>query len=107
MSWLEVRPGWRVLAEDGSEIGAVDEVAGDQERDIFDGLSIAMSELGQPRYATADHVTRIEPGMVRLSLTREQAQHLGGAGADTEPGHVRPLGIWERVVHLLRRTAGR
>lgn len=107
VSWLEIRPGWRVLAEDGSEVGAVDEVAGDEERDIFDGLSIATSELGQPSYATADQVTRIEPGLVQLSLGREQLQHPGRAGAITEPGHERPLGIWERIAHLVRRTAGR
>jgi hypothetical protein len=76
VSWLAIRPGWKVFAADGSEVGEVDEVAGDERSDIFDGLSIATSALGQPRYVTADQVADIEQGAVRLSLSREQVAQL-------------------------------
>jgi hypothetical protein len=76
VSWLAIRPGWKVLSAEGSEIGKVDEVTGDDTTDIFDGLSIAVSALGQPRYATSDQIASIEQGTVRLSLDREQAEQL-------------------------------
>jgi hypothetical protein len=77
VSWLSIKPGWKVLAADGSEVGEVDEVTGDERSDIFDGISIAVSKLGQPRYATSDLVAGVEQGIVRLSLSREQAGQLG------------------------------
>jgi hypothetical protein len=76
LSWLSIKPGWKVLAADGSEVGEVDEVTGDERSDIFDGISIAVSKLGQPRYATSDLVSGVEQGVVRLSLSREQARQL-------------------------------
>jgi hypothetical protein len=41
VSWLVIRPGWKVFAADGSEVGEVDEIAGDDSEDIFDGLAIS------------------------------------------------------------------
>ena len=49
VSWLLIEPGWKVRAADGSEVGEVDEVVGDSNVDIFDGLAIATSRLGEPR----------------------------------------------------------
>jgi len=77
VSWLLIEPGWKVLAVDGSEVGEVDEVAGDSSEDIFDGLAIATSALGKPRYVPAEQVAEITEGSVRLSLTREEADRLG------------------------------
>lgn len=76
VSWLAVRPGWKVLAADGGAVGEVDEVAGDERRDVFDGLSVATSALGQPSYVTADQVESIEDGVVRLSITSAEAARL-------------------------------
>jgi hypothetical protein len=39
VSWLVIRPGWKVFAADGSEVGEVDEIAGDDREDVFDGLA--------------------------------------------------------------------
>jgi hypothetical protein len=77
VSWLLIRPGWKVLDADGAEVGEVDEVAGDSSRDIFDGLAFAVSALGQPRYVPADQVAEISEGAVRLSLRRAQVDALG------------------------------
>jgi hypothetical protein len=71
-----IETGWKVLAADGPEIGEVDEVAGDSSVDIFDGLAIATSALGRPRYVPAEAVAEITEGRVRLSLTKEQAEQL-------------------------------
>src|SRR6266542_6727308 len=56
VSWLLIQSGWKVYASDGSEVGEVDEVAGDDTEDIFDGLAIAMSSFGKPRYVPAEQV---------------------------------------------------
>src|SRR2546425_12227011 len=77
VSWLMIETGWRVLAVDGSEVGEVDEVTGDSGVDIFDGLAIAASAFGKPRYVPSEQVEEITEGAVRLSLTREQVEQLG------------------------------
>ena len=76
VSWLMIEPGWKVLASDGSEVGAVDEVVGDSSVDIFDGLAIATTAFGKPRYVPAEQVGEITEGTVRLQLTPEQVERL-------------------------------
>jgi hypothetical protein len=76
VSWLMIETGWDVLAADGEKVGEVDEVTGDDTEDIFDGLAIATSALGPPRYVPAEQVAEINDGRVRLSLTREQVAEL-------------------------------
>ena len=77
VSWLLIAPGWKVFASDGPEIGRVDEVAGDDGHDIFDGLAVATSAFGKPRYVPAEQVAQILEGEVHLSLTSGQAEQLG------------------------------
>jgi hypothetical protein len=76
VSWLMIETGWTVMASDGSEVGQVDEVVGDSSIDIFDGLAIATSALGKPRYVPAEQVGEITEGTVRLKLTAEQVERL-------------------------------
>lgn len=76
VSWLMIEPGWRVEAVDGTESGRVEEVTGDSEADIFNGLAIAFSALGAQRYVSADQVAEITEGTVRLTLDREAVERL-------------------------------
>ena len=90
VSWLLIRPGWKVLASDGSEVGEVDEIAGDDTEDIFDGLAIATSALGKPRYVPAEQVGQITDGVVHLTLTPAEVEQLGeylepATSAEIEP----------------------
>jgi len=90
VSWLMIETGWDVLAVDGGHIGGVDEVVGDDTEDIFDGLAIATSALGKPRYVPAEQVAEITQGVVRLTLTHEQVEQLGeylepATSAEIEP----------------------
>ena len=92
-----IRAGWKVLAADGSEVGEVDEVAGDDTEDIFDGLAIATTSFGKPRYVPAEQVAGISDGTVRLSLTQDQVSQLGeylepATSAESEPGSKGGLG---------------
>ena len=90
VSWLMIRPGWKVFASDGAEIGAVDEVAGDDTVDIFDGLAVATSAFGTPRYVPSEQVGQIVEGEVHLSITSAQVESLGeyeepATSAEIEP----------------------
>ena len=67
VSWLLVEPGWEVVDADGESLGKVDEVLGDQERDIFDGLQVTSGVLGEPKYVPAEEVGTITEGRVQLS----------------------------------------
>lgn len=97
VSWLMIRPGWKVFASDGSDVGAVDEVAGDDTVDIFDGLAVATSAFGKPRYVPAEQVGQIFEGEVHLTITGEQAASLGeylepATSAEIEPDSKGGLG---------------
>ena len=90
VSWLLIRPGWKVVAADGSEVGEVDEVAGDDTEDIFDGLAVATGAFAKPRYVPAEQVGQITEGVVHLTLTRDQVEQLGeylepATSAEIEP----------------------
>jgi hypothetical protein len=76
VSWLVVKPGWKVEAADGSQVGEVDEVTGDESLDIFDGLAIATTALGRPRFVPAEKVAEISEGIVRLSLRPDEVSAL-------------------------------
>lgn len=89
-SWLMIRPGWKVVAADGVEVGAVDEVAGDSSEDIFDGLAVAFGAFAKPRYVPSEQVGVITDGVVHLTIDHAQAEQLGeylepATSAEIEP----------------------
>ena len=61
-----IETGWRVLGPDGDELGTVDEVLGDEEADIFNGLQVHHGVLGKPTYVPAERVAEIREGEVVL-----------------------------------------
>jgi hypothetical protein len=110
VSWLVIEAGWKVLAADGREVGQVDEVVGDSNADIFDGLAIATSRFGKPRYVPSEHVDEITEGTVRVSLTPAQVDQLGeylepATSAQIEPNSKR--GIGESVGAEARELEGK
>ncbi len=97
VSWLMIKTGWKVVAADGSEVGEVDEIAGDDTEDIFDGLAIATSAFGKPVYVPAEQVAQITDGVVHLSLSPAQVSELGeylepATTAEIEPDSKSGLG---------------
>lgn len=127
VSWFVVEPGWKVADSQGQEIGSVDEVVGDSNNDIFNGLSIATSLLGRPRYVPSELVGTITQGRVQLKINKEQVDRLdefeeppttaeilpegAGLGRRVEAAveapihsHDERLGFLTRVVHAVRRT---
>ena len=109
VSWLMIETGWKVVAADGTEVGEVDEVAGDSSEDIFDGLAIATSALGKPRYVPSEQVVEIAHGVVRLSLTREQVAKLEEYLEPATSAQIEPeskSGFGERLVSDAREVEG-
>jgi hypothetical protein len=105
-----IRPGWKVYASDGTEVGQVDEVAGDENVDIFDGLAVAASALAKPKYVPAESVTTITEGRVNLSLSSadfaETSEFLEPAtSAEIEPSDHR--GIGETIGADVRKVEGK
>jgi hypothetical protein len=76
VSWFVIERGWKVVDGDGRELGKVDEVTGDENADIFDGLSISSGFFSRPRYLPAEQVAEITEGCVRLKLSRVEVEGL-------------------------------
>jgi uncharacterized protein YrrD len=75
-SWLLVERGWKVVGRDGKEIGRVEDVLGDEEKDIFDGLAVATGLLGKPRYVPSERVSSIVEGRVTVDLAKSDVDGL-------------------------------
>ena len=74
VSWFVMERGWRVVDRDGEEVGTVDEILGDENADIFDGLSVRSGALTDARYVPSEQVEEITEGTVRLGLTRAEVE---------------------------------
>ena len=68
VSWKVVEPGWRVVGPSGRELGKVDEVLGDPEADIFNGLHVGTGLLAEPTYVAAERVSEIREDEVQLDV---------------------------------------
>lgn len=105
VSWLLIERGWKVLAEDGSEVGTIDEVVGDSSHDIFDGLTVKTGLVGKAKYVPAEQVGEIIEGRVTLQLSADQAQRLGDYEQPGLSERVLPEGgsRWTRLLDTFRR----
>jgi uncharacterized protein YrrD len=77
VSWFVVEPGWSVVGSDGEELGTVDDVIGDSDADIFNGLSVSPGLLGRARYVPAERVREIVEGRISLDLDKGSFERLG------------------------------
>jgi sporulation protein YlmC with PRC-barrel domain len=69
VSWLVVERGWRVVGPDGEELGQVEDVLGDPDTDIFNGLAVRGGALRRVRDVPAERVTNIEDGVVHVDVS--------------------------------------
>jgi hypothetical protein len=76
VSWLVLEQGWDVVDSAGESVGKVDEVLGDQDRDIFDGLAVSTGLVGKPKYVPAERVGEIREGEVRLEMSADEVERL-------------------------------
>jgi hypothetical protein len=83
VSWKAVEKGWAVYDRDGEEVGAVEEVAGDENADIFDGFGVKTGTLGV-KYVPAEIVESIAVGQVRLTVSGNEMAPLDDMRAEVE-----------------------
>jgi hypothetical protein len=76
VAWIAIDQNAVVVAADGSEIGKVKEVAGDEEHDIFDGLVVKHSRFGSERYIASERVKGIWPDRVETDVSAQEAESL-------------------------------
>jgi len=76
VAWTVVERGWKVYDAAGDEIGHVDEITGDENVDIFDGITISHGVLSKPHYVPSEDVAQILDGEVHLSLSRVEVEQL-------------------------------
>ncbi len=72
VSWMMIEKGWSVVDADGEDVGRIDEVLGDQEADIFNGLQVLTGLLGTPHYGPSERVGDIFEGRVQLELKKDE-----------------------------------
>ncbi len=75
-AWIAIQEGAVVTAADGTEIGHLKEVAGDENADIFDGLVLVHSGHGTDHYIAAERVKAIWPDRVETDLSPPEAASL-------------------------------
>jgi len=76
VAWLAIEAGASVVAADGSEVGTMKEVAGDDDRDIFHGLVVMVPGVEHDGYIPAERVTAIWPTRVHTDLAADEAHSL-------------------------------
>jgi hypothetical protein len=76
VAWIAIDEDATVVAADGSEIGSVVEVTGDEEADIFDGLVVKHARGDGHRYVPAERVKAMWPDRVETDLTAAEASSL-------------------------------
>jgi len=84
VAWKVVEKGWPVYDSDGTQIGTVQEIAGDTEHDIFDGFGVKTSAHGHEKYVPAEIVASIAVGEVRLSVSGDAVTQLEDLHAEIE-----------------------
>ncbi len=105
VAWVMIEPGWKVVAADGSDAGRVNEIAGDENVDIFDGLAISNDRFGRAKkYVPSEEVGAIYPGEVHLKLTPEQVERLGDYEEAQPSEQIEPEKAPNPVVRALKRA---
>jgi uncharacterized protein YrrD len=76
IAWLALEPGTPILASDDEEVGKVDEVIADREKDIFSGITFRSGVLEKATFIPAEHVARLTEGAVHLTLSTPDVENL-------------------------------
>jgi sporulation protein YlmC with PRC-barrel domain len=76
VSWKALEPGAEVISSDGEVVGRLSRVVGDAEADVFTGLAVKPGVLSDERLVPSEHVPRIWPTRVEVSLTKGQIEAL-------------------------------
>ncbi len=76
VSWKVVESGWKVVADDGTELGSIAEIVGDVNIDIFNGVLVSPGVLRSSRYVPSERVGEIREGVVELTIGADAFESL-------------------------------
>jgi hypothetical protein len=73
-----IEQGWRVVDAEGNVVGYVDQITGDLNEDIFDGITIGDggTVLTRARYVPAEQVGVIRDGEIALLIGADEVASL-------------------------------
>ena len=74
ISWMTLEKGVRITTSDGAELGKVDEVVADRQKDIFSGITFSGGMLSDDRFVPADLIDRMTAEEVTLTVTAAEAE---------------------------------
>jgi hypothetical protein len=105
VAWVVIEPGWKVVASDGSDVGRVEEVVGDENVDIFDGLVVSSSLFGRSKkYVPSEQVGDIYTNEVHLKLTPDEIERLGEYEEAAASEQIEPVDAPNPIVRALKRA---
>jgi hypothetical protein len=105
VAWQMIRRGWIVRDAEGEEVGRIGEVTGDENHDIFDGVTITRGIRARPRYVPSERVAAIRDGEVILDVPRSALDSLAEFTEPPPEKQVLPeSSTWiRRIASRLRR----
>lgn len=74
IAWLALRKGMAVVDSNGAEIGKLAGVLGDEQKDIFSGITWREGLLGAEHYVPADSIGELTAEAVHLTIGAGQAR---------------------------------
>jgi uncharacterized protein YrrD len=94
VAWKAVEQGWPVYDRDGNEVGTVDEIAGDEDADIFDGFGVKTGTFGAVKYVPAEIVGSIAVGEIRLTISGNEVAPLDDMRTEVEEQVIPESSTW-------------
>jgi hypothetical protein len=76
VSWMAIHQNARVIDRDGTDIGHVEAVLGDEEDDIFHGLALNLKGWGGHVELPADRIQRITADRIYTDLGPDEGKSL-------------------------------
>ena len=73
ISWMALTSGTPIVASDGAELGRVQDVVADREKDIFSGVTFSEGLRGGIRFVPAALIDLITDSSLTLTVTEEEA----------------------------------
>ena len=74
ISWMTLDKGVSIVTSDGTELGKVDEVVADRQKDIFSGLTFSGGIFSDDRFVPADLIDQMTTEQVTLTISAAEAE---------------------------------
>jgi uncharacterized protein YrrD len=74
IAWAALATGTPVYSSDGRELGKVDQVIADEQKDIFSGIALDPGWFKDERFVPADLIESLTKDAVHLNITAGAAE---------------------------------